>query len=229
MATFAARNIYDGDRCFVAYAAHELRGSITLQRTLAEVALADPDADTVALREMGERVAAECMRQERLLESLLTLSRSAYRHLRRERVDLAAIGEEQLRSHGGHGLRRAATLEPAQTAGDPELIERLVANLVTNAVRHNTRGGWIKVATRRVGGSAVFRIANTGPAIQTGELAHLFLPFHRLATGVRRSAGGVGLGLAIVQSIADAHGATVTPHARTTGGLRIDVAFPALD
>jgi signal transduction histidine kinase len=229
VATLAARHIEDGDRCFVAFATHELRGSITLQRTLAEVALADPGADAIALRQMGERVAAACVRQERLLESLLTLTRSAYGQLRCEQVDLAAIVAEQLVAHGHHGLRRAATLEPAWTAGDPELIDRLIANLVTNAVRHNVRGGWIELATRSVDGRALFRIANTGPVIPTGEVARLFLPFHRLNPHVRPAAGGVGLGLAIVQAIADAHHATVTPHARTTGGLRIDVAFPALD
>ncbi len=227
MATLAARDIYDGDRCFVAYAAHELRGSITLQRTLAEVALADPDADAVALRAMGERIAAACTRQERLLESLLTLSRTAYGRLRREPVDLAVTAAEQLQAHGHDGLRRAATLAPALTTGDPELIERLVSNLVTNAVRHNVRGGWIELATRTCGGRAVLRIANTGPVIPNGELARLFLPFQRLTARARPVGGGVGLGLAIVQAIADAHGATVTPHARTTGGLRIDVSFPA--
>ena len=228
MATLAASDIYDGDRCFVAYAAHELRGSITLQRTLAEVALADPDADAVALRAMGERVAAACVRQERLLESLLMLSRTAYGQLHREPVDLAATAAEQLLAHGHHGLRLAATLEPAWTAGDPDLIERLVANLVTNAVRHNLRGGWIELATRTVGGCAVITIANTGPVVPNGELARLFLPFQRLTPRLRPAAGGVGLGLAIVQAIADAHDATVNAEARAGGGLRIEIDFQAV-
>ncbi len=214
---------------FLAYAAHELRGEITLQLTLAEATLADPNADTAALREMGERVVAACERQERLLEALLTLARSECGRLRREPVDLAATAAEVLRAHDHHGLRSTTALEPARTAGDPQLIERLVANLVANAVRHNIRGGRLDVATYTAAGNAIFTIANTGPLIPTDELTRLFQPFHRLSAHAGSSANGVGLGLAIVQAIANAHDATVTAQARTGGGLGIDVAFPALD
>jgi signal transduction histidine kinase len=217
----------EADRCFVAYAAHELRGEITLQLALAEATLADPDADTTALRKMGEQVAAACRRQERLLEALLTLSRSEYGHLRREAVNLAATAADVLRSHTQGDLRRTTTLEPARTTGDPELIARLVANLVANAVDHNIRDGRLDVATYTTAGRAIFTISNTGPVIPTGELTRLFQPFQRLSSHTAPSATGAGLGLAIVHAIAKAHGATVTAHARARGGLRIDVAFPA--
>jgi signal transduction histidine kinase len=210
---------------FLAYAAHELRGSIARQRTVAEVALADPNADTVALREVGERVVATCEQQERLLEALLTLSRGECRRLRRDPVDLAATAADVLRAQDPHGLEGTTTLELAPTTGDPQLVERLVANLVTNAVAHNIPGGRVDVATYTAAGRAVFAIANTGPVIPTGELARLFQPFQRFSSG----AGGVGLGLAIVRAIAGAHDATVNARARIGGGLRIDVAFPALD
>ena len=95
----AARDLSVADGCFVAYAAHELRGEITLQLALAEATLADANADTAALREMGKGVVAACERQERLLEALLTLARSEYRHLRREPVDLAATAVDALRAH----------------------------------------------------------------------------------------------------------------------------------
>ena len=214
---------------FLAYAAHELRGEIALQRTLAEVALADPNADTAALREMGERVVAACERQERLLEALLTLSRSECGHLPRQPVDLAATAAEVLRVQDHRGLRSTTELEPARTTGDPQLVERLVANLVANAVRHNIAGGRLDIATHTAAGRAIFTIANTGPVIPSGELTRLFQPFQRLSAHPRPPADGVGLGLAIVQAIANAHGATVTARPRTGGGLRIDVAFAALD
>ena len=214
---------------FLAYAAHELRGEITLQLTLAEVALADPNADTAALREMGEGVVAACERQERLLEALLTLARSECGRLRREPVDLAATAAEVLRAHDHHGLRSTTALEPARTTGDPQLVERLVANLVANAVRHNVPGGRLDIVTYTAAGRATFTIANTGPVIPAGELTRLFQPFQRLSSHAGPSADGVGLGLAIVQAIANAHDATVTAQARTGGGLGIDVAFPALD
>ncbi len=214
---------------FLAYAAHELRGEITIQLALAEVALADPNADTAALREMGEAVVAACERQERLLEALLTLSRSGCGRLRREPVDLAATAAKVLRADDHHGLRSTTALEPARTTGDPQLVGRLVANLVANAVRHNIPGGRLDIGTYTAAGRATFTIANTGPVIPTGELARLFQPFQRLSSHTGLSADGVGLGLAIVQAIADAHDATVTAQPRTDGGLGIDVAFPALD
>jgi len=227
LTTSAATKIPEADACFAAYAAHELRGEITLQLALAGTTLADPNADTAALRTMGERVAAACWRQARLLEALLALTRTEYGHLRRESVDLAATTAEVLRTHPHHELTRTATREPAQTIGDPQLVERLVANLVGNAVRHNIPGGRIDVATYTAAGRATFTIANTGPLIPTRELTRLFQRFQRLNPPAGRSADGAGLGLAIVQAIANAHGATVTAQARTGGGLRIDIDFPA--
>ena len=176
---------------------------------------------------MGERVAAACWRQERLLEALLTLARSEYGHLRREPIDLAATTAEVLRTHPHHGLTRTTTLEPGRLTGDPQLVERLVANLVRNAVRHNIPGGRIDVATYTAAGRATFTIANTGPLIPARELTRLFQPFQRLNAPTRRSAEGAGLGLAIVQAIANAHNADITTQARTGGGLRIDIDFPA--
>jgi signal transduction histidine kinase len=213
---------------FLAYAAHELRGEITLQLTIAELALADPSADTAALREMAEQVAAGCERQERLLEALLTLARSEYGHLRREPVDLATTAAEVLRAHDHHGVRTTTALERARTIGDPQLVERVVANLVANAIRHNIPGGRVDIVTYTAAGRATFTIANTGPVIPAGELIRLFQPFQRLTSQAGPSADGVGLGLAIVQAIANAHDATLTAQARTGGGLEIDVAFPAL-
>jgi signal transduction histidine kinase len=197
----------EAQRRFLAYAAHELRGLIARQRTLAEVALTDPNANTAALRQMGERVVAASERQERLLEALLALARSDYGLLRKEPVDLAAIAAEVLRVHDQRQLASIATLERARTTGDPHLIEQLVHNLVANAVRHNVAGGRIDVATRTAAGRAVFTIANTGPVIPASELTRLFQPFQRLTKPPGLYADGFGVGLAIVQAIANAHNA----------------------
>ena len=206
----------------LAFAAHELRGEISLQLAVAEAALADPGAGAVALREMGEQVIAGCERQERLLEAVLTLARSECAPLRREPVDLAATAASVLRAQGSHALTSATVLRRTPTTGDPQLVERLLANLIGNAIRHNVPGGRLDVGTYTTPGRAIVRVANTGPVVPAGEIAGLFRPFHRLG----RSADGVGLGLAIVRAIADAHDATVSAHARTGGGLDIAVAFP---
>jgi signal transduction histidine kinase len=209
---------------FPAYVAHELRTPLATQRALLELALGDPGADLVTWREIGEDVLGACEQQERTLEALLTLSRAECGDLRREPVDLAATCTEHLRDQERPGLVCTATLEPARTTGDPQLVGRLVANLVSNAVRHNVAGGRVDVLTRTAAGRAVFGISNTGPVIPAGELARLFQPFQRLGSG-----DGAGLGLAIVRAIADAHEAVVSARARLRGGLRVDVAFPALN
>jgi signal transduction histidine kinase len=215
----------NGER-FAAYVAHELRTPLATQRALLELALADPRADAATWREIGEDVLVACNQQERLLEACLTLARSEGRRRRREPVDLAAIAAEALRAHDPGGLERVVALDSAWTAGDPDLIERLAANLVSNAIRHNLRGGWIEVATRTASGRAHLVVANTGPRVPAGELRRLFEPFQRLAPG---AVDGVGLGLPIVKAVAAAHRAVMTTRARTGGGLGIDVAFPALD
>ena len=227
MTTVAVTDPAEADRCFVAYAAHELRGAITVQRTLAEVALADPNANTTALRKMGEQVAAACERQARLLDALLTLARSEYGHLRREPVDLAASAAEALQDIDHRGLTVSSALEPARTSGDARLIDRLIANLIVNAVRHNIPGGHVEIDTYTAAGRAGFTIANTGPVITSGELPRLFQPFQRLEAHGCPTTDGIGLGLAIVQAIADAHDAVLNAEARIEGGLKIDIDFPA--
>ena len=214
---------------FTAYVAHELRTPLATQRALLELALADPDADVAGWREIGEDVLGACRQQERLLDACLTLARSQTKPRRCETIDLAAIVAEVLEGLDLSEFESDVMLKTARTSGDPSLVERLVANLVANAVRHNIPGGRLDIDTGTSAGRAIFAIANTGPLIPADELHRLFQPFQRLTSEPGASADGVGLGLAIVQSIAEAHGALVTATARARGGLRIDVAFPALE
>ncbi len=211
---------------FAAYAAHELRNELALLHVLAGVALADPAADAIALRTMGERVIDGCRRQERLLDALLTLTQSGCEELQREPVDLAPTAAQILRGHHDHQLRQIAILKPAVTIGNPELVKSLLRNLVENAIRHNVPGGQLHLATHTTNDRAVLTIANSGPVIPPGELDRLVLPFQRLRPHRPGAIAGVGLGLAIVQAIADAHDATFSARPRRHGGLRIDVSFP---
>jgi signal transduction histidine kinase len=214
-----------GER-FAACVAHELRTPLATQRALLELGLADRHADVAAWREIGEDVLGACRQQERLLEACLVLARSQGRERRCEPCDLATTAADALRAHDLGDLESVVVLEAVWTTGDPALIERLAANLISNATRHNVVGGRIEIATRARARRAHLTVANTGPPIPAGQLLRLFEPFQRF--NPRSSSEGVGLGLAIVQAIADVHGATVTAHARTGGGLGIDVAFPLL-
>jgi len=120
------------------------------------------------------------------------------------------------------------SLEPARTAGDPALLERLAANLVSNAIRHNVYGGRIELATYTRSERAILVVANTGPLVPNGDLERLFQPFERFSSTPRSSGDGVGLGLAIVEAIATAHEARLAARARPGGGLEIRVSFCAL-
>jgi signal transduction histidine kinase len=214
-----------GEERFAAYIAHELRTPLALQRALLELTLADPLADNGSWREVAEEVLAACLQQERLLEACLTLARSRCGLMCRERTDLAAIVAEALRAHDLSELESVVAIESAIVAGEPVLVERLAVNLVSNAVRHNLPGGRIEVATRTEAGRAVLVLANSGRCIPATEVGLLFRPFHRLGSHARPPSGGIGLGLPIVQAIAEAHGAHLMAEALSGGGLRVEVRF----
>jgi signal transduction histidine kinase len=222
-ATFTAQ------RDFVANASHELRTPVAGQRTLLQVALADPDADTDSLRAACEEALQLGARQESLIDALLALASSEQGIRTRQPLDLAAIAERvvtvRAEAAGEHDITIDRSLAPAPTAGDPVLLERLVANLVDNAVRYNRAGGLVTISTGATGGRARLVVGNTGPAVAAGEIDRLFQPF-RQAGADRRGRGGHGLGLAIVRAIADAHGASLTATPRPGGGLDIEVDLP---
>jgi signal transduction histidine kinase len=209
--------------------AHELRTPLAAQRALLELALADPNLDVAGWGETGEGVLAACRHQERLVEACLTLVRSKGGLKRCEPLDLdlAVITAEALRANDLSGLESVVSLESAWMCGDRDLLELLVANLVSNAIRHNTADGLIEVATRGEQGRAVLSVANTGPLIPAREVEHLFHPFKRLNSNPKAFGDGIGLGLTIVQAIANAHGAHIVPRARRGGGLDIQVSFRA--
>jgi signal transduction histidine kinase len=218
---------FEGQRQFAANASHELRTPLTLERTLVEVALADSDASPESLRQTLTRVLAAGEQQERLIEALLTLSRGQRGLDRHERVDLRATTEQSLQALDVGGLAVTTNLEPAATTGDQQLIERLVANLLANAVRHNAEHGRIDIRTEMRDGRARLTIENTGPVIRADQVGRLFQPFQRLGGERTNGATGFGLGLSIVQAVAAAHDATITATPNAAGGLRIEVAFPA--
>ncbi len=224
---------FESQKHFVANASHELRTPLTVERTLLQVALADPHADADVLRSTCEKLLALGYQQERLIEALLTLASSERGVEHWEDFDLAKLAAQVVLARSDEamqrGIRVEETLSRAPARGDPSLVESLIANLVDNAVRHNTDGGWVQVATETRAGMGVVVVSNTGPVVPPQDLERLFEPFRRGGMERTRSNDGHGLGLPIVRAVAAAHSATVTAQARPQGGLDIAVNFPASD
>jgi len=167
--------------------------------------------------------------QEHVIDALLVLARSQAGVQAREPVDLAELADAW--AAGGRpaaaGIELAADLQPAPVRGDRRLLERLVANLLENAVGHNLPDrGWIRLETGCADGHSVLRITNPGALIAADQVPELFEPFRRL-TGERTATGGLGLGLSIVRAIATAHGGQVIAVGRKEGGLEVGVHLPA--
>jgi signal transduction histidine kinase len=224
-AAFAAQ------RRFVANAAHELRTPLTLERTLLQVALADPNATTTSLRATCAELLAAGREQEQLIDALLTLATSQRGLESRQPIELAVATQVVIESARAdaehHGLELSSALGSARTTGDPTLIERLIGNLIDNAIEYNKPGGRIEIRTTTVDLRAVLSVANTGPLVPSPEIGRLFEPFQQLAR--ERTASGLhhGLGLSIVRAIATAHDGTVTAEPNPDGGLVVTVSLPA--
>jgi signal transduction histidine kinase len=220
---------FESQRHFVANASHELRTPLTAERTLLQVALADPEATTESLRAACQEVLTLGEGQERLIAALLTLASSEQPIGRRETLDLADIARGVVVSRRDEAERRRvhvdARLQPAPATGDPRLVESLVANLVDNAVRHNVPDGHVEIATMTIDGRGEITVRNTGPMVPPDQVDRLFQPFQRIDRQRLRYHDGHGLGLAIVRAIAVAHDATLFPRARPHGGLDIRLTF----
>jgi signal transduction histidine kinase len=219
---------FASQRHFVANASHELRTPLAIMRTEIDVALADPDASRTELRTMGEAVRETVDRCEMLIAGLLMLARSEAASGQDEPVDVSALAGDcitdlRARAHESEVVVRD-DLEPAWTSGEPSLLERLVGNLLDNGIHHNERGGFLEVATRTRDGCVVLTVRNGGAVIAPAQAEQLTQPFRRLDPSHR----GLGLGLSIVRSVAEAHGGTATVTAPPSGGLEVVVSLPAL-
>jgi len=221
---------FNSQRRFVADAAHELRTPLAIARTGAEVQLAKRQATPEQWQAMAHRVLAATGRAERTLDGLLALARSDGGVIAGETHDLAVAAAGALSDADGDAERAELTvrtdLRAAPVNGDPALLDRLVSNLVDNAIRHNHPGGWVEVVTDRGDQKASVTVRNSGDPVPPAEVDRLFEPFQRLAPQRTADGRSTGLGLAIVRSIVGAHGGTVMAAANAGGGLTVTVTLP---
>ena len=216
-------------RRFAANASHELRTPLAITQTLLDVARNDPDRDS---DQLDERLRAVNARAIALTEALLLLSRSEQRAFARDRADLSLIAEEAsetlLPLAEEHGVTIETSGDLAPTVGSPALLLQMTMNLLHNAIVHNRpANGTVRIHTARTGTSAVLTVENTGDVLTPELVATLTEPFQRGSGRLRADDSGVGLGLAIVESITTAHDGALTLVPGVAGGLQVSVELPA--
>jgi signal transduction histidine kinase len=217
---------FDSQQRFIANASHELRTPLTVMRAAVDVVLDNPNSTAADLRGMAADIRTEVDHAEHLIGALLILARNERGLPAHEQVDLATVAEDVLDAADLGQLRMHTRLDPAVISGDPMLAERLVANLVDNAIRYNTPDGDIWISSCTVERSSRLTVANTGLLISPADADRIFHPFQRL--GARIAHDGFGLGLTIVASIAEVHGGVATARPRSDGGLSITVTIPSV-
>jgi two-component system sensor histidine kinase VanS len=214
---------------FAANASHELRTPLAITQAMLDVARQDPNQDVDAL---VDRLQAVNTRAIDLTEALLLLSRADRRAFAPESVDLSLVVEEAAETLLPLAEQRGVAVETSgdatPTTGSHALLLQVVVNLLHNAIVHNQPHGgtvWITTGVRPEG--AVLTVENTGDELAPELISTLTEPFRRGTERIRTDHAGVGLGLAIVQSITHAHDGTLTLQPRTGGGLRVTVRLPA--
>jgi two-component system sensor histidine kinase VanS len=214
---------------FAANASHELRTPLAVTQTLLDVARKDPNRDN---GELVDRLHAVNARAIDLTEALLLLSRADQRSFTREHVDLSLIAEEATETLLPLAEERGLTIETSgdmtPTVGSHPLLLQMTTNLVHNAIVHNLpEAGTVWVTIGVHSKRAVLTVENTGKKLTSQLVGTLVEPFQRGTQRIRTHHAGVGLGLAIVESIARAHGGTLTLTPRAAGGLSVTVQLPA--
>jgi signal transduction histidine kinase len=218
---------YESQRRFAANASHELRTPLAVQRLLIEVALEDPAAGE-DLRRLGAQLLRTNERNEQLIEGLLALAESDRGIQGKVPVRLDEVAGRVLDAHAGLAETAQVTLRrklaPTLVAGDEVLLERLIANLVSNAIKYNQAGGWVEL---EVAADPALTVRNSGDQVPAEAVPALFEPFRRLGSDRVRGRGGVGLGLAIVRSIVLAHEGAIQARPLPDGGLELEIALLA--
>lgn len=229
-------------RAFVADASHELRTPLASIKALTEPMAFGKDLDPETYRELSRDVLSQIDRMQRLTESLLELARLENQletgsSLKKAKVDLLWIGEEALEAMRPLAEQRGVTLKaeapgsgrgpiPVVANVDSEAVDRILANLLDNAVKHTPSGGTVSLGILREGDMAVLRVSDTGEGIPKEQIPLVFQRFQRADRSRARRTGGTGLGLAITDRLVRLHGGEISVDSSLGKGSVFTVYIP---
>jgi signal transduction histidine kinase len=223
---------FDAERRFVANASHELRTPLAMMRTTLDVAVAKPGGVPTQTRELDADLRVDLNHAERLLESFLTLARAQDGRLDEHNpVALEPVISAALIARAEQIAAKRLTVETrladARVSGSATLLGRMIENVIENAVRHNQPGGSIELTLTPINEQrARVIVDSSGPVLDQSAVAQLAQPFKRLSQDRIGPRNGHGLGLSIVAAVAAAHHGRLDLHARTEGGLRVEITLP---
>jgi two-component system OmpR family sensor kinase len=219
-------------RALVADASHELRTPLAVLRAELELA-AKPGRSREQLAEAVASAADEAARLNRVTDDLLLLARSDEDQLRarREITDVSALLRQSVERAAARCVDAGVSCvvdapSSLDAAADPHQLRRAIDNLVDNTLRYAPSGSTIRVAALASGADLLIRVSDDGPGFPRDYLPHAFERFTRPDTGRARSAGGAGLGLAIVSAVARAHGGFATARNGPAGGAEVQLDLP---
>jgi len=220
--------IFDARRELVAWASHDLRTPLASMQAMLEAiedGLVEPEHYLPSLREQVRTLST-------LVDDLFELARidAGVLRLELEQTEVAGLVESALRLVRPEADARGIELEShveGRTAAPlaPDKIERVLFNLLTNALRHTPSDGSVAVHVQRLGDEVVVRVEDTGEGIAPDAQGRMFERFWRADPA--RTGGGAGLGLAIARGLVEAHGGRIWAENRTQGGARVSFALPA--
>jgi two-component system OmpR family sensor kinase len=217
-------------RTFVADASHELSTPLTSIRGYAELFHRGLQNRPEDLAKALQRIESEATRMGVLVDELLTLaSLDAGRPLGRDPVDLRGIAADTAADLRAVDPARSVHLDAAQpviVVGDEARLRQVAANLVSNVRRHTPPGTPVTVRAHRQDGVGLFEVADSGPGMTAEQSARVFDRFYRVDKARSRAVGGAGLGLAIVASIAEAHGGQASVKTAVGEGTTFTVSIP---
>jgi two-component system, OmpR family, sensor kinase len=220
---------FDRQTAFAADASHELRTPLTVIRGQLEVLALTERPDAAEVRRVEHLVGLEVDRMSRLVDDMLTLAQADEQgFLKRAAIDLRPFLADLI-----HGLRQA-TQRRIDLAAVPDLrvevdegrVAQALRNLVRNAVSHTGKDGLVTLTAQVDGDELRFVVDDDGRGIPADQREAIFQRFHRLDGARSRDSGGAGLGLAIVQAIATAHGGRVWAAEAPAGGARFVLEIP---